>query len=136
VLSACTPFNPFAGIGTRQRADTEAEKWQGAGISDYALTVTLTCFCPGLKYSTMVLDGSAVDFTPARGSDMSAWTRSYEPRTVEELYRLIDRFSKTADSVDVTYNELGVPVRIAIDREQNAIDDELAYRVRFARIEF
>jgi hypothetical protein len=33
--------------------------------------------------------------------------------------------------VDVTYNDVGVPTSISIDRDVNSIDDELGYDVRF-----
>jgi uncharacterized protein DUF6174 len=133
MLVGCTPFNPFAGIGTRQEVDRQAETWVQSNIRDYALTVALHCFCPNIKYAVEVEDFAPIKVSASDNSDLSHWPRRYRPETVEELHSLIRRFSEKADSVDVTYNDVGVPTSIAIDRDVNAIDDELGYTVRFAQ---
>ena len=132
VVVSCAPFNPFAGIGTRREVDRQSDAWIRANIRDYDLTVALRCFCPNIKYAVEVRDYAPIKVSASDGSDLSLWPRRYRPETVEELHSLIRRFSETADSVDVTYNDIGVPTSIAIDRQVNAADDELGYKVRFA----
>ena len=130
-LVACTPFNPLSRALTSEEADSQAQIWQRADVSDYTLTVALRCFCEGITYSVEVHEGIAGEVTPLQHSDLSFWSQKYKPRTVEDLYALIHRLTGTADSVDVAYNEYGVPINISVDRERNAVDDELGYRVRF-----
>ena len=95
--------------------------------ASYALTVRLSCFCAGLKYRVTVVNGEprAVEYV---SGDARAWDRKYRPLTIEDVDRLIVRFTASADRVDVE-GWPGPKGRISIDREANGEDDELYYRV-------
>jgi hypothetical protein len=95
--------------------------------TSYALTVQLSCFCSGLKYRVTVVDGQPRDVEYLSGSAQE-WSKQYRPLTIEEVDRLIARFSATADQVTVE-GWPGPKGRISIDRQANAIDDELYYGV-------
>jgi Family of unknown function (DUF6174) len=93
----------------------------------YALTVSLTCFCAGLKYRVTVVDGEPRDVEYLLGH-ANDWDRKYRPLTIEDVDRLIATFTASADHVDVE-GWPGRKGRISIDPQVNTSDDELDYTV-------
>ncbi len=107
--------------------------WQDAGIDAYTITIERMCFCPDVgPYVVTVEGGEPVSVTrdgkavPLDDEMLASW-----PLTVEDLFAEIDDAEATADEVVVEHDEtLGYPTRIAIDRIEDAIDDEMTYVVR------
>jgi hypothetical protein len=129
-LSACS--------GNPTLADEEAEMersrqvWNAQGIDDYRMTVRITGGLLGGSAVIEVRDGAPVSVQPAEGGPqnlpLSAFAR-YD--TVEELFAVLEQaFANGADNVDATYDPtLGLPLNVAIDPFENAIDDEHGFMV-------
>jgi hypothetical protein len=126
-LAACAD-EPSTSVAQGSR-----ETWQDAGFDSYALTIERMCFCPDIgPYVVTVIDGEVASVT-SQGKDVpldDELLRTW-PLTVEDLFAEVDDAQAHADDVAVRYDEeLGYPTRIAIDRLENAIDDEMTYVVR------
>jgi hypothetical protein len=107
---------------------TDEEVWQGAGIQDYTLEVTITgCMICGepLKYSVTVVDGKVTGQKLPPGS-------KGEPLTVERLFKTIRWYERLGADVNgmVTYNEVGVPIEMKMDAPR-VTDTQAHYRVTF-----
>lgn len=116
--------------------DAAKAAWAASAAStgEYQLTITQQCFCAGATLTVSVKGGKVVDetaTTPDGSTAIPPGVLEGFPRTVEDLHGVIagasDAFSST-----VTYDRLGVPLRIFIDPIENAIDDENGYTVTFA----
>lgn len=115
--------------------DAARAAWAASSASagEYQLTITQQCFCAGVTLTVSVMDGAVVDETATTPDGSGTVPKAVLvglPRTVEDLHGVIagaaDAFSTT-----VTYDRLGVPLRIFIDPIENAIDDENGYSVTF-----
>jgi hypothetical protein len=115
--------------------DSARAAWAASSASsgEYQLTITQQCFCPGIVLTVSVEDGKVVDesaTTPDGSGTVPKAALEGLPRTVEDLHGVIAG-AKDAFSSTVTYDRLGVPLRIFIDPIENAIDDEQGYAVSF-----
>jgi hypothetical protein len=114
----------FTTVSSCQWADDlgdARQRWESADVDSYRWTVELSCFCvelPGAVRITVV-DGVAVA--------TSVPVDDGYPKTVEDLFDLIEANLK-ADDLQVTYHpDDGYPVSVTIDRFADAVDDELFY---------
>lgn len=112
--------------------------WDAAEVDAYTITVERRCFCPGVgPYVVTVVDGEISSVTHA-GKDVDPdgeMLRDW-PLTVEELFREVTEAEGNADDLAVSYDpDLGYPTKIAIDRWEDAIDDEVTYVVRDLQVD-
>jgi hypothetical protein len=103
------------------------EQWDEAKPPSYQFTVARVCFCP-VEFSqprvVTVRDGQPVSVEPAPLAEGDV------PRTMDELFDVIEQAIGEADAVNVEYDdELGYPVRVDVDVIEEAIDDEQTYEV-------
>lgn len=111
-------------------------RWARAGVRDYAYTVRVLAFAPGVQRPARVTvqNGRTVSITPGdndptllenNGQVFAAYA------TLDDLFGVIQRaINARADSLDVDYDPtLGYPTRITIDYIRLAADDELGVNV-------
>lgn len=134
---------PSTGCGNAEEDALNAaqERWEEAQITDYTVRAGYFYFGrsafrdPTDDALVTVRDGavaSAIGFdhddqthSVSLGSDdFRSWY------TVEGMFRVIEDALKTADQVTVDYDpETGIPLDVEIDRHEEALDDELGYRL-------
>jgi hypothetical protein len=116
-----------------RRAQT---RWARAGVRDYAYTVRVSAFAPGVQRPARITvqNGRAISITPGDDEPIPLENNgqifaAYD--TVEDLFAVIQRAIDTrADSLNVDYDPvLGYPTRITIDYIRLAADDELGIQV-------
>lgn len=129
-LSACSGNPTLA--DEEARMERSRQVWNAQGIDDYRMTVRITGGLLGGSAAVEVRNGVAVSVQPAEGGPqnlpLSAFAR-YD--TVEELFAVLEQaFETGADDVDATYDPtLGLPLNVAIDPMENAIDEEHGFLV-------
>jgi hypothetical protein len=103
-------------------ADARAT-WQAAAVGSYSLSIKNGCFCVLQDYRTVIAD----DGTVQKGAP-----EDYLPQTVDDLFDIIQKgYDDNAVTVDVAYNDVGVPLSIFIDRSKQIADEEIGYTVAF-----
>ncbi len=90
------------------------------------------CFCGGgtAPAEVVVRNGQRVSVTIVEtGEPVPAQFASLY-LTVDELFDFVeDAIDRKAHRIDVEYDpDLGVPIEISIDYEENVIDEEMAFR--------
>ncbi len=108
-------------------------RWQSAGIDDYRMRYTRSCFCPGPgPVDIVVRDGRVVSITSVatgqavEGSPDGIW--GYP--SVDELFVAIEQALRSADVATVGYDdELGYPTDASFDFVRGAVDDELGIAI-------
>lgn len=123
-----TTVSPAASPSSPAPPPTDLEgaraAWEAAGVGAYALTIDIQCFCPPQHYRVVVNDDGTVR--------TGAQDEGYLPETVEDLFDILQTaYDENAARVDVTYNDVGVPVHIFIDQATNTMDEEMGYKVGF-----
>ena len=114
ILILLCAASPAAAATEQQRLDEARAKWRAAGISDYAYTFRDACFCPPPRTQEVVVRGGIAE----------------QGRTVEQLFDLVQReIDRPAADLSVTYDAIGVPVQMSVDRYAYVVDDEYAFRV-------
>lgn len=104
--------------------------WERQGLSNYAYTLNVACFCP--YAGPMRVDVRADSVYRATlidtGLDIADLER-FNVKTIDGLFEVLEKAIKDADNVEVDYEaQYGFPTRIAIDYYKNAVDDEIGYR--------
>ena len=120
-----SPASPASATLAGPPTDLEGARaaWTAADVGSYELHVTTMCFCPNEEYRVVVDE----EGNPNRNAPTE-----YLPETVEDLHAILaDAYDVDADLVEVTYDDVGVPERIYIDRWENAVDDEMTYEIGF-----
>lgn len=105
--------------------------WQAAAPSSYAFVIEYSCFCPTDllgPYEVTVTDGEVTAVRPDPGPDAEG---DFAPATIDGLHDRIAAELASSDTVDVRYDEDGVPVSAMFDRITMAIDDELSFFVTY-----
>ena len=123
VLLAVAPF-----LLTACSTNPSQAAWERANIDDYTLMISISCFCDSPNYRVTVRDGQVADIEFTKG-ERARWEDTGIPKTVDDLYAVIDG-AGDADSLEVTYDDVGVPTNIAIDPTAFS-DDEVTYNVVF-----
>ena len=101
--------------------------WQTADVGSYALRIKTRCFCALQDYRMVVNDD---------GSVQTKAPENYLPETVDDLFAVIQGgYDSDAASVEVTYNDLGVPLDVYIDQSTSTADEEIGYTVAFEDLE-
>jgi len=107
--------------------DAARAAWAAADVGSYELRIKTRCFCAPQDYRIVVDDD---------GSVQKNAPENYLPETVEDLFAIIQGgYDSDAASVEVTYNDVGVPLDIYIDQATNMADEEIGYRVTFEDLE-
>lgn len=110
---------------TAELEDAE-QRWDAAGIDDYAYTLTWRCFCPegGVPVTIEVQAGEVVASTAEEELDAT-----YEARTVPDLFDTVrDAIASAPDAFEVTYDAtLGYPTMLEVDPMANALDEEYGF---------
>ena len=103
--------------------DAARAAWQTADVGSYQLKIKTQCFCAPQEYRIVVNDD---------GSVQTKAPEDYLPETVDDLFAIIQGgYDSNAASVDVTYNDVGVPLDIYIDQSATMADEEIGYKVTF-----
>ncbi len=116
------------------------ERWaESAGAEPtYTMTLRVAIFGPAFgSYRIRVAAGEPASMRAGTtGLDVPTGTDVLEerwvgwvPKSVEELFDAIEEAEAEADEVKVSYDALGYPTEISIDRIAEAVDDEVGYRV-------
>ena len=103
-------------------------EWAAAGIAEYRLSYGRGCFCLVTDLVTFeVRDGEATLVDSANGYGPGD-LHSSVPRTVEDLFEVIERriIVERADYFTLAFGESGVPVRFSGD-VVGTIDEEFSY---------
>jgi len=121
---AAGPGAPSIADGTaQQELDAARQRWQAAGVNDYHFTVERVCFClPAFRgpETIVVRDGEPMAVTAA----------FRDVATVPRLHAIVQKaIDDRVERLGVTYNSLGVPLSISIDRRVPIADDEITYNV-------
>lgn len=128
VVSCEAPF----GLGDDRDDDLRDARgrWARNGYASYDLTLRQLCFCGFVEPVRIeVRNGEkAATLIAATGEPLPY---PIEFPTVSGLFAIIeDALDRDAHELDVTYHpDLGYPVEIAIDYIENAVDDEVTWRV-------
>lgn len=110
-------------------------RWEHCGPSSYTALEQRSCFCPGLKSWTVVVqDGVVVDAIPDPGTpgDPEALRNEALARawTVEQMFERIAVARVQAEHVDEHYDDArGYPAQVYVDNRVGVADDELSYRM-------
>jgi hypothetical protein len=108
----------------------QRSQWERQGLSNYAYTLNVACFCPYLGpvrvdvradsvYRAMLVDTGLEIADPD----------SFNIKTIDGLFEVLERALKEADEVEVDYDaQYGFPTLISIDYYKDAVDDEISYR--------
>ena len=102
-------------------------RWAEAGITDYAMTYDVVCFCPQISVTVRVGGGELVDVSvDAPGYEGDTAQLVPDPLTVEDMFaELHAAYDGDAASVDVTYDpETGRPLEYFIDESEMMADEE------------
>jgi len=111
--------------------------WAAARITDYDLVVGRSCFCLSAKVRVSVRDGvpGALALLPGSSGEFQATAPPTDlPMTVEALQDCAAQELATADQVDVTYSDLGVPTSIVSQGKLTTADDEVTYTAELTRV--
>jgi hypothetical protein len=66
------------------------------------------------------------------GSVQTKAPEDYLPETVDDLFAIIQGgYDSDAANVDVTYNDVGVPLDVYINQDDYIADEEIGYKVTF-----
>jgi len=133
-LGACSalpdflrPRSPHPHQALLDELDRNIATWTAARISRYAFTYQRSCFCDNTPH-LVVGDGAAVRIDGV-AVDPSETEHEWTPVGVPGLFAVVRR-AIDGDKVTVTYDPAtGVPLAMDSDPMQNAIDDELSFRV-------
>ena len=112
---------------TPTELDAARAAWQAADVGSYALQIKTQCFCALQDYRIVVSDD---------GSVQTKAPENYLPETVDDLFAVIQGgYDSDAATVDVTYNDVGVPLELDIDQSKTMADEEIGYKVTFEDLE-
>ena len=112
--------DPASPLGQAQAA------WAAAGIRNYTWTIGYSCECVGALLKVTVVDGVATKVQSLQKvlnkADLQGW-----PLTVDDVLDKATIAVEGGGRVEGEYDPNGVPTRLGIDFDLNAIDDELSF---------
>ena len=120
--------------GLAERLEDAHERWRENGPPDYEMVLFRGCFCPedgrGPVVVTVV-DGRVESRVYVEGAgDVREDLEPYFP-DVEGLFEIAAEAARDADRVEAEFHaELGHPVQLTIDWEEQMADEEVDYRVQ------
>lgn len=132
VLAGCVNAFGLDSERERDRLDRSWSRWDRARIFDYDYVVERSCYC-GFEITepvrVVVRNGRVVDRYYVRsgfGVDPYYW--SIFP-SIDGLFSEVADAIRTAHDLEVSYDrDFGFPVRVGIDYQRNAVDDEVSIR--------
>lgn len=110
-------------------------QWEEARIESYEYQYRRSCFCPPLEARVRVQGGEVAEaFYTADGTYLSD-SESEGLYTVSELFTVVQNaINEGAHSLEVDYHAtLGYPTRIAIDWDEQVVDDEISHYAQSLR---
>ena len=128
ILSGCL-IGDVLGNGRQNELDDNRKKWLDAGIANYTYRQDRSCFC---------FFAGPADVSVVNGEIVSV--RGFWPDTIDialenfnifdtviDLFDMVDdAIDRNVHQLDVTYDQqFGFPTSIAIDYQENTIDDEV-----------
>jgi hypothetical protein len=121
------------GPGEPGRLEEARLLWDRVGPRDYAFEFTPNCFCAlgGQRIRVTVDDGAVIRARMiSTDSPVEAYLFASIP-TIPELFDIIENaFDRDAHDIDASYDgSYGYPVSVAIDYDQNAIDEEYGFTI-------
>jgi Family of unknown function (DUF6174) len=117
------PRQPVEDRLGRELSDHQAT-WMRLGASDYAFTLTYSCFCPRQGPLRITVHGDAVMSITRDGVEVVPDNLPFVPATIPALFNHV-RSSLDADAIEIAYDgATGIPVRVAVDPVRNAVDEE------------
>lgn len=130
--ATATRAGPVTDLATARRA------WAATQLTNYDLQVTRSCFCADAgDVQIQVRAGKSVSVvnTPAGAVTPTTAVPEGTPTSVEALFEIIAHEQATAEKATITYDPLGVPTKIDLNRILNAIDDEESFLVTLTPVQ-
>ena len=131
--SVAGPDDPTTeGDSTRTALDAARVRWEAAGLGDYRVTFSNSCFCPEDvrgPFTVTVRDGAVAE---ALFQGRAVAVDPQRHLTVEAVFDRIEAaFDRDADVIRVTYDaDLGYPTSAYLDYEAMATDEEDRFELR------
>jgi hypothetical protein len=118
----------------RSELQESRERWRREGASDYELTLQRICFCPDELTQPVVVtvrDGRIVAVrVAATGRPVDPEYAPVYPDVAGLFWIVEDAIDGEAASIDVEYDPgRGFPVRVDLDYDRGAYDDEMLFAV-------
>jgi hypothetical protein len=131
VAGSCSVLGLDDYEGERDRLDAARAVWRAQERGDYTFVLQRSCFCGGGTEPAVVTveGGERVSVTVVQtGEPVPAEFAQYY-LTVDELFDFIeDAIDRKAHRITVEYDrDVGYPVHIFIDYEENTIDEEMGF---------
>ena len=130
----------FALLAATAHADTShqdftaaLQKWQAAGIHDYAFTLVQHCFCMGVQPVRIMVKNDAVQSASNVQDDAAVAVEVLGklPSMAGVFQKIAEGYAKPADHITLTLNkDYGYPERVYIDYVAMMADEELIYEIR------
>ncbi len=128
-LQGCGGKTTKEDIDLLKNLQTSQALWQSTDIDDYKFTLNRNCFCiPAGDISIQVEDGEVTSaWSQLEDRELTAEELGYFPATVPALFEWMqEAIIETEQSIEIEYDEeLGFPVRVAIDEDQLVSDQGL-----------
>jgi hypothetical protein len=118
---------------TRQEFDAALQKWQAAGIHDYAFTLVQHCFCIGVQPVRITVKNDIVQSARNVQGDatVAAEVLGNLPSIEVVFQKIAEGYAKPVDHITLTLNkDFGYPERVFIDYYVLMADEELIYEIR------
>lgn len=132
LLSGCgSDGDPTIVLSEEQaRLNQNLSRWENADISRYQYEYRRSCYCPDLLKTVVTVEGDEV--TEAFYKDDGTYLSEKQLEqlyTIDELFDVVqDAINDRVFSLEVEYDaSLGYPTRIAIDRDEQMVDEEISY---------
>lgn len=126
-LSGCQ----LIGWGDYGTNDSHRDEWASRSNGTYSLLMTRSCFCiPAGEFEVNVVDYHIRSMVNTSSGESIDPTYFEFVHTIEQLFDLIDEARrKGAHKLEVEYAREDYPTVVNIDWIENAVDDEIYYRI-------
>lgn len=131
-LGGCGLLGSGRNEEVQRELNRNRRQWEAQGLEDYRYVARRGCFCPSEVVAPVVVE--------VRGGEVVARTYQESGEPVESTYAGLwpsldgvfdivqDAIDREAAQITVEYHsDLGYPQSIAIDYQENAVDEELAF---------
>lgn len=120
------PVPPATGVPVSDDLATHQRAWASGGVTSYTWQVTFGCECLLSGPTTVtVVDGAPVEVMGGMGVVRPEDIEGF-PLTIDALYAEARRTLEGGGTVAVTWDPAsGLPVTMQLDRDLQAVDDEL-----------
>lgn len=132
LLSGCGGDGPTTIVLSEEQAhlNQNLSRWENADISRYEYEYRRSCYCPDRLKTVVTVQGDEV--AEAFYKDDGTYLSNEELEqlyTIDELFDVVqDAINDRVFSLEVEYDSsLGYPTRIAIDRDEQMVDEEISH---------